>query len=64
MCGRFALETEAEVLAEQIELPDVPRFEPRYNIAAGQPVATVRSPEVAPASRTNGTSLDANDYQN
>ena len=32
-----------EVLAEHFELPEVPWFEPRYNIAPTQPVAVVRA---------------------
>ena len=43
MCGRYTLKTRAEVLAEHFELPEVPWFEPRYNIAPTQPVAVVRA---------------------
>jgi putative SOS response-associated peptidase YedK len=43
MCGRYTLKTSAEVLAEHFELPEVPWFEPRYNIAPTQPVAVVRA---------------------
>ena len=43
MCGRYTLKTHAEVLAEHFELPEVPWFEPRYNIAPTQPVAVVRA---------------------
>lgn len=41
MCGRFTLSTSAEVVAEFFELAEVPRLEPRYNIAPTQPVAAV-----------------------
>jgi len=41
MCGRFTLSTSADVVAEFFELADVPRLEPRYNIAPTQPVAAV-----------------------
>lgn len=44
MCGRFTLKTKPEQLAEQFDLPEVPWFEPRYNIAPTQPVVAVRAP--------------------
>ena len=43
MCGRFTLKTRPEVLAEHFGLPEVPGFEPRFNIAPTQPVAIVRA---------------------
>ncbi|MFZ5915305.1 MAG: SOS response-associated peptidase [Chloroflexota bacterium] len=42
MCGRFTLITPTAELAEQFTLPEAPTLPPRYNIAPGQPVATVR----------------------
>lgn len=42
MCGRFTLLADAELIAEQFELPQVPELAPRYNIAPTQPVAAVR----------------------
>lgn len=42
MCGRFALITPGEVLAEQFQLSEVPALAPRYNIAPTQPIAAVR----------------------
>jgi putative SOS response-associated peptidase YedK len=42
MCGRFALTAEAEAVAAQFGLADVPQLAPRYNIAPTQPVAAVR----------------------
>ncbi len=43
MCGRFALFTSPESLADWFAVPDVPRpLPPRYNIAPTQPVLAVR----------------------
>jgi putative SOS response-associated peptidase YedK len=43
MCGRFALFASGEEVAERFQLPETPLFEPRYNIAPTQPVATIRA---------------------
>jgi putative SOS response-associated peptidase YedK len=43
MCGRFTLTSPVQAVASQFNLPDVPAFEPRYNIAPTQPVAAVRA---------------------
>jgi len=42
MCGRFTLQISPEVLAKVFDLQEPPQIEPRYNIAPGQLVATVR----------------------
>ena len=44
MCGRFALATDNETVAQQFELsmPEGMTLAPRYNIAPTQPVAAVR----------------------
>lgn len=42
MCGRFTLKTPAAQVAAFFGLDDVPRLEPRYNIAPSQPIAAVR----------------------
>lgn len=42
MCGRFALITPGEALAEQFQLRDIPTVAPRYNVAPTQPVAAIR----------------------
>lgn len=42
MCGRFNLTVEARELAEAFRLQELPRLEPRYNIAPTQPVPVVR----------------------
>src|SRR5690606_9784813 len=42
MCGRFSLVAPGEELAELFQLDEVPRVQPRYNIAPTQPVAAVR----------------------
>jgi putative SOS response-associated peptidase YedK len=42
MCGRFALHTSADKLAELFQLPEEPVLVPRYNIAPTQPVGIVR----------------------
>lgn len=41
MCGRFTLTQPSSAIAEQFELPQVPAWQPRYNIAPTQPVAVV-----------------------
>jgi putative SOS response-associated peptidase YedK len=43
MCGRFTLTSPVQAVASQFNLPDMPAFEPRYNIAPTQPVAAVRA---------------------
>lgn len=42
MCGRFTLRSPASLVAEQFALAEMPRLEPRYNIAPTQPVAVLR----------------------
>jgi putative SOS response-associated peptidase YedK len=42
MCGRFALFAEPKAVASLFELPDLPLFEARYNIAPTQAVLAVR----------------------
>ena len=42
MCGRFALYSPAETLAEQFGLDEIPPLIPRYNIAPSQPIAVIR----------------------
>jgi putative SOS response-associated peptidase YedK len=42
MCGRFALTSSAETVAEQFSLEQPPLLAPRYNIAPTQPVAAIR----------------------
>lgn len=49
MCGRFALISPAEVVAEQLNVAPPELFAPRYNIAPTQPVAAVR---LKPGSQT------------
>lgn len=41
MCGRFTLHTPAESVAELFDLPEVPNWAPRYNIAPTQRVPVV-----------------------
>jgi len=41
MCGRFTLNTSAQIIAEFFKLSEVPDMKPRYNIAPTQSVATV-----------------------
>lgn len=41
MCGRFTLNTSAQIIAEFFKLSEVPDIKPRYNIAPTQSVATV-----------------------
>lgn len=42
MCGRFTLTKSAEVIAEALDLDEIPRFTPGYNIAPSQPVPVLR----------------------
>jgi len=42
VCGRFTLSLPPDLVAEAFGLDDVPRLEPRYNIAPTQAVAVVR----------------------
>ena len=44
MCGRYALDQNARELAEQFSLSDVPELVPRYNVAPGTLVLTIRQP--------------------
>jgi putative SOS response-associated peptidase YedK len=41
MCGRFTLNTPAQILAEFFKLAEIPDMKPRYNIAPTQSIATV-----------------------
>lgn len=41
MCGRFTLTTTPEEVAEHFGLDQVPLLSPRFNIAPGQPIATI-----------------------
>ena len=41
MCGRFTLAADPRKLARAFDLFEVPDLPPRYNVAPGQPVATV-----------------------
>lgn len=43
MCGRFTLRADPKSVAEHFELGEPPELSPRYNIAPGQEVLTVRS---------------------
>jgi putative SOS response-associated peptidase YedK len=43
MCGRFTLFTSGEELAERYPFVEVPRFDPRYNIAPTQEAPAVRA---------------------
>lgn len=43
MCGRFALFAAGDEVAKRFQLPEPTLFEPRYNIAPTQPVASVRA---------------------
>jgi putative SOS response-associated peptidase YedK len=42
MCGRYTLRARPETIAREFDLPEVPRLEPRFNIAPDQAVAVVR----------------------
>lgn len=44
MCGRFTLTTRPEVIAREFALESAPELSPRFNVAPGQPVATVWQP--------------------
>jgi putative SOS response-associated peptidase YedK len=51
MCGRFRLARKKEILEAEFdacEIPDEPGWEPRYNIAPTQEVATVRQDPIRP----------------
>ncbi len=41
MCGRFTLNTPAQIIEEFFKLSEVPDIKPRYNIAPSQSIATV-----------------------
>jgi putative SOS response-associated peptidase YedK len=43
MCGRFALTSTPESLAERFDLEEPPECAPRYNVAPGQDVLAVRA---------------------
>jgi len=45
VCGRFALTSTPEELAQRFELEEVPELKPRYNVAPGQEVTVVRPAE-------------------
>ena len=45
MCGRFTLSQPAEVIASIFQLDEVPKLEPRYNIAPTQLVPTLHKSE-------------------
>ncbi|MCE9566036.1 MAG: SOS response-associated peptidase [Planctomycetes bacterium] len=46
MCGRFTLSAPPDLLAIEFEVPEPPRFQPRYNIAPTQLIAAVaRKPD-------------------
>jgi putative SOS response-associated peptidase YedK len=51
MCGRFTLRAPASVVAEQFSIFEIPSWKARYNIAPSQPVAAVRSADIAAATR-------------
>lgn len=44
MCGRFTLTVSGAELAELFGVPDLAHLQPRYNVAPGQLIATVRHP--------------------
>jgi putative SOS response-associated peptidase YedK len=44
MCGRFTLTTTPEEVAEHFGIDPMPPLPPRFNIAPGQPIATVTRP--------------------
>ncbi|AFZ13754.1 protein of unknown function DUF159 [Crinalium epipsammum PCC 9333] len=41
MCGRFTLTQSAEIIAQVFDLGNIPPFNPRYNIAPSQAIATI-----------------------
>ena len=45
MCGRFTLTSAPDEVARAFELDEIPRLEPRFNIAPGQDVATIQQGE-------------------
>jgi len=51
MCGRYTLRSRAEAVADEFELPVMPPYVPRWNIAPTQMVAAIRmhdgKPEMA-----------------
>ena len=48
MCGRFTLTTTPEEVAQHFGLDEIPLLSPRFNVAPGQPIATLaRAPEGA-----------------
>jgi putative SOS response-associated peptidase YedK len=51
MCGRFTLTTTPEEVAEHFGLDQMPELPPRFNIAPGQPIASIAktSPSARPA---------------
>jgi putative SOS response-associated peptidase YedK len=42
MCGRYTLRAKPAAVAEEFDLPEVPSFTPRFNVAPTQSVAVVR----------------------
>jgi putative SOS response-associated peptidase YedK len=48
MCGRFTLTTTPEEVAEHFGLDRMPPLLPRFNIAPGQPIATITRPGAQP----------------
>ena len=42
MCGRYSLQTPADILVGHFQLKKAPLLNPRYNIAPAQPIAIVR----------------------
>ena len=43
MCGRYTIRANLRLIAAAFELPDVPDFLPRYNVAPTQKVLAIRS---------------------
>jgi putative SOS response-associated peptidase YedK len=43
MCGRFALYTSGERIAEEFDLAEIPDIRPHYNVAPTQTVPVVRA---------------------
>lgn len=41
MCGRFTLTKSAEIIAKAFDLGEIPPFQPRYNVAPTQEIATI-----------------------
>lgn len=44
MCGRFCLDVDPGIIAQQFALSHTPLLTPRYNIAPAQPVPVIREP--------------------